>query len=182
MTQRNGRRTSTVYLHGKVQRAVLFRAGSMANASTSKYYRQASHLRKPARQARSLANASTSKYYRQASHLRKPARQARLLAKLDRAPERNILGDLSTGAQGKRGQQTRWSFDHSSASSAGVATGCDDAYPTTVCQRYTLAATPASANTGAVPIGSSANAMQAAPAAAAPMHSSKQVQSSFLRW
>ena len=53
------------------------------------------------------------------SPLRKPARQARLLAKLARAPERNILGDLSTGAQGKRSQQT---------SLTGVAAECSPAY------------------------------------------------------
>jgi hypothetical protein len=57
------------------------------------------------------------------------------MAKFDRAPERssdhssasrNILGDLSTGAQVKRSQRTRWSFDHSSASSAGVAARCHE--------------------------------------------------------
>ena len=47
-----------------------------------------------------------------AAHFRISARQARSLAKFDRAPERNILGDLSTGAQGKHSQRTR---------SAGVA-------------------------------------------------------------
>jgi len=65
-----------------------------------------------------LSQAAPTESTDNSSHVGKAARQARLLARLARAPERNIPGYLSTGAQGKRSQQAR---------SPGVVAECDNA-------------------------------------------------------